>query len=172
VVSLEESLVEVSLCVQEGLPQLQNLNYTEMLVVLQIPKAGAPFQGVRACFVPTSVSQFRFPSITTKLWVETIWYCPLSFRKLDDEGGFDGTDIEALIVPHEREVREVFICCGKCSTKCHVVELFLTSFSLAILGNTPDPRGKRRGGHEILALVRYLGRTFRYLRHGDSHSTL
>ena len=117
VVSWYESQIEISL----SLPQNWKGDDTEILVVLQIPKIGDPFRGVGACFFPAPVSRFRIPWVYTKLFAEYIWCCPLTFRRPEDKVEIDGTNVGAVIVPHEREAREVAIMCGKCSARPSVI---------------------------------------------------
>ena len=131
VVSYFDSQVEISLSLQggRGLPLFQDSENTELLVVIQIPKPGDPFQGVGACFAPSPVSYFLIPWVVNKVYAEYVWCFPVIFRKLEDKVGIDGTSVEAVIVPYEREVREVAIVCGKCSARRRAVVAVSDLFS-------------------------------------------
>ena len=118
-------LLEVSLCIHEQLPQLPD-DVTHLFLALAMPRSETAFEGVGACLIPIGDKPACLaPSIAARWFFNTVWYCSLRFRQIDDETayGLDGAEIEAATLPQELESRDAIIRSGKYTEWCKIEDL-------------------------------------------------
>ena len=118
-------LLEVSLCTHEQLPQRPE-DVTHLFLALAMPQSETAFEGVGACLIPLDRNPACLvPSIGTRWFFDTVWYCSLCFRQIDDQTayGLDAAQIEAATLPQELESRNVIIRSSKCTKWCEIDDL-------------------------------------------------
>lgn len=119
-------LLEVSLCFPEQLPQLPE-NVTHLVLALAMPQSGTTFEGVGACLI-----QYGDDPSWPVSWIigsfDTVWYCSLRFRQMDDQTAYrlDATQIEAVTLPQELKSRAVIIRSGRYTKWCEIEDLLTT----------------------------------------------
>lgn len=118
-------LLEVSFCIHEQLPQLPD-DVTHLFLALAMPQSETAFEGVGACLIPFGDKPACLvPSIGARWFFDTVWYCSLRFRRIDDETAcrLDGAQIEAATLPQELESRDAIIRSGKYTKWCETEDL-------------------------------------------------
>ena len=118
-------LLEVSLCIHEQLVQFPE-DVTHLFLALAMPQSETAFEGVGACLIPLSNNPVCLvPSIGARWFFDTVWYCSLRFRQIDDDTAYAlaPEQMEAATLPQELESRDVVIRSGKYIKCCEIGDL-------------------------------------------------
>ena len=139
-------LLEVSLCVNEQFPKpLEDITHSFLALVM--PQSESAFAGVGAFLIPLGDNPTCLvPSIGARWFFDTIWYCSLRFRQVDDEtaDGLHAAQIEAATLPQELEHRDVVIRSGKYTQWCDIEDLLTIALTGWYFWDTPKSLLGRR----------------------------